>query len=60
MLRGGCNIYNLDVDTKPKLQTKIGNSFYIGFFGDMRLSKTVALAQELQFSVEGANVEKCH
>ncbi|MFD0988598.1 porin family protein [Mariniflexile jejuense] len=59
-VRGGYNISNLDFNTTPQITNKHRNSFYIGFFGDMRLSKTVALVPELQFSAEGANVEKWH
>lgn len=56
-IRGGYSISNLDFDTTPTLTNKHRNSFYIGFFGDVRLSKTVSLVPELQFSAEGAKVE---
>ncbi|MDO7173604.1 porin family protein [Mariniflexile sp. AS56] len=56
-IRGGYNISNLDFDIEAPMLNKHRNSIYIGFFGDIRFSKTVALVPELQFSAEGARVE---
>ena len=59
-VRGGYNISNLDFDGNPTMANKHRNSIYIGFFGDIRLSKTVSLVPELQFSAEGAKLEVWH
>jgi len=56
-VRGGYSISNLDFEGNTPITNAHRNSFYIGFFGDMRLSKTVSLVPELQFSAEGAKVE---
>ncbi|WP_308992818.1 porin family protein [Mariniflexile litorale] len=56
-VRGGLNISNLDFEDTPVMTNKHRNSMYIGFFGDIRFSKTVSLVPELQFSAEGAKVE---
>lgn len=56
-VRGGYNISNLYFDGNIPMANKHRNSIYIGFFGDIRLSKTVSLVPELQFSAEGARVE---
>lgn len=56
-VRGGYNISNLNFDGNPTMANKHRNSIYIGFFGDIRLSKTVSLVPELQFSAEGARLE---
>ncbi|MFG6687848.1 porin family protein [Mariniflexile sp. HNIBRBA6329] len=59
-VRGGYNISNLDFEDTPIMENKHRNSFYIGFFADIGLSKAVSLAPELQFSAEGAKVEVWH
>lgn len=59
-VRGGYNISNLDFNTTPPSTNKHRNSIFIGFFGDVRLSKTLSLVPELQFSAEGAKVEVWH
>lgn len=59
-VRGGYNISNLDFEGTPTMANKHRNSIYIGFFGDIRLSKTVSLVPELQFSAEGAKAEAYH
>ncbi|MEN3323993.1 porin family protein [Mariniflexile soesokkakense] len=59
-VRGGYNISNLDFDSATPMTNKHRNSIYIGFFGDIRFSKAVSLAPELQFSAEGARVEVWH
>ena len=56
-VRGGYTISNLDFDGNAPTTNKHRNSIYIGFFGDVRLSKTVSLVPELQFSAEGAKQE---
>jgi len=56
-VRGGYNISNLDFEGATPITNAHRNSIYIGFFGDIRLSKTVSLVPELQFSAEGAKVE---
>lgn len=56
-VRGGYNISNLNFDGNIPMTNKHRNSIYIGFFGDVRLSKTVSLVPEIQFSSEGARVE---
>ena len=59
-VRGGYSISNLDFDGDIPMTNKHRNSFYIGFFGDIRFSKTVALVPELQFAAEGAKAEVWH
>lgn len=59
-VRGGYTISNLDFDGNAPTTNKHRNSIYIGFFGDVRLSKTVSLVPELQFSAEGAKEEVWH
>tara|TARA_R110002049_G_scaffold177892_4_gene345088 strand:+ start:3492 stop:4079 length:588 start_codon:yes stop_codon:yes gene_type:complete len=56
-VRGGLNISNLDFDDAPTMTNKHRNSFYIGFFAEIGLSKTIALMPEIQFSPEGAKLE---
>jgi opacity protein-like surface antigen len=56
-VRTGYNISNLDFDGAPINENKHRNGFMIGFFGEYFLSKTIALAPELQFSAEGAKRE---
>lgn len=56
-VRGGYNISNLSFDGDAPMLNKHRNSIFIGFFGDIRFSKSVSLVPELQFSSEGANVE---
>ncbi|MEC3908189.1 porin family protein [Tamlana sp. 2201CG12-4] len=59
-VRGGYNISNLDFDDTSGIVNKHRNSLYIGFFANIRLSKTVSLMPEIQFSAEGANAEPLH
>ncbi|WP_248722880.1 porin family protein [Seonamhaeicola sp. ML3] len=61
-VRGGYNISNVDLDdgTVVNVPNKHRNSFYIGFFANIGLSRTLSLMPELQFSPEGANDEKLH
>ncbi len=59
-VRGGITISNLDFEEDPILTNKHRNSFYIGFFAEIGLSKTIALMPEIQFSPEGANDETLH
>ncbi|AUP77209.1 porin family protein [Flavivirga eckloniae] len=59
-IRGGLNISNLDFDTNLGVENKHRNSFYIGAFANIGLSKTIALVPELQFSAEGGNEETLH
>lgn len=59
-VRGGLNVSNLDFDELPTMTNKHRNSFYIGFFAEMALSKTVSLMPEIQFSPEGAKAEVLH
>ncbi|MGC1205060.1 MAG: porin family protein [Flavobacteriaceae bacterium] len=56
-VRGGLTISNLDFDDAPPMENKHRNSFYIGFFADIGLSKTVSVVPEIQFSPEGAKIE---
>lgn len=59
-IRGGYNISNLNFEGDIPMTNKHRNSIYIGFFGDIRLSKTMSLVPEIQFSAEGARVEVWH
>ena len=59
-IRGGLTISNLDFDETPTMENKHRNSFYIGFFADIGLSRTVSIVPEIQFSPEGANMEVLH
>lgn len=59
-VRGGLTISNLDFDETPPMENKHRNSFYIGFFADIGLSKTVSVVPEIQFSPEGAKMEVLH
>ncbi|NNC49456.1 MAG: PorT family protein [Flaviramulus sp.] len=59
-VRAGYNISNLHFDGAPTMENKHRNSVFIGFLADIRLSKTVSLIPELQFSAEGANAEVLH
>ncbi|GAB1855511.1 hypothetical protein MHTCC0001_03450 [Flavobacteriaceae bacterium MHTCC 0001] len=59
-VRAGYTISNLDFKDATSLENKHRNSFYIGFFGDFRLSNAVSLVPELQFSPEGAKDENLH
>jgi hypothetical protein len=59
-VRGGLTISNLDFDETPTIENKHRNSFYIGFFADIGLSRTVSLVPEIQFSPEGAKMEVLH
>ncbi|MEW4924578.1 porin family protein [Algibacter sp. 2305UL17-15] len=57
-IRAGYNISNLDFKETSPSNNKHRNSFYIGAYGDFRLSNTVSVVPELQFSPEGAKDEK--
>ncbi len=59
-IRGGLTISNLDFDDVPTMTNKHRNSFYIGFFADLGLSKTISIVPEIQFSPEGAKAEVLH
>lgn len=59
-VRGGYTISNLDFEGTPTMENKHRNSFYIGFFANIGLSRTISLVPELQFSPEGANAEPLH
>lgn len=61
-VRGGLTISNLDFDspTLTPIENKHRNSFYIGFFADIGLSRTISVAPEIQFSPEGAKAETLH
>lgn len=59
-IRGGYNISNLNFDEIPTFENKHRNSFYIGFFADFRMSNSVSIVPEIQFSPEGANNEDLH
>lgn len=59
-IRGGLNISNLDFEDVPTVTNKHRNSMYFGFFANIGLSKTIAVAPEIQFSAEGANLETLH
>jgi opacity protein-like surface antigen len=56
-VRGGYTISNLDYDGTPVLNNKHRNSVYIGFLADFRLSRSVSVQPEIQFSGEGAKEE---
>ncbi|OEK08395.1 hypothetical protein A8C32_02790 [Flavivirga aquatica] len=56
-IRGGLNISNLDFEESYTLDNEHRNSMYIGFFAYIGISKTVAIAPEIQFSAEGAKIE---
>ena len=53
-IRAGLNISNLDFEPSPIFDNTHRNGFAIGFFGEYDLSKSVAIAPEIQFSAEGA------
>lgn len=59
-LRGGYNISNLDFEPDATFTNEHRNSFYVGFFAEIGLSKAVSLMPEIQFSPEGANEEVLH
>ena len=59
-VRGGITISNLDFEDLPTMENKHRNSFYIGFFANIGLSKTVSIVPEIQFSPEGAKEEVLH
>lgn len=59
-VRGGLTISNLDFDETPPMENKHRNSFYIGFFADIGLSRTISVVPEIQFSPEGAKIEVLH
>ncbi len=61
-VRAGYTISNLDFKegAASMIENKHRNSFYIGFYGDFRLSNAVSVVPELQFSPEGANDERLH
>lgn len=59
-VRAGYTISNLDFDGESTMVNEHRNSFYIGFYGDFRLSNAVSVVPELQFSPEGANAEMLH
>ncbi|WNH12378.1 porin family protein [Thalassobellus suaedae] len=59
-VRTGLTISNLDFDATPTMENKHRNSFYVGFFADIGLSKTISLVPEIQFSPEGAKAEVLH
>src|SRR6056300_909085 len=56
-VRAGYTISHLDFDGVPTMVNKHRNSFYIGFFADIGMSKTFSIVPELQFSPEGARAE---
>ncbi len=58
-VRIGYNISNLDFDPEVPagVENRHRNGFAIGFFGEYSLSKSLAIAPELQFSAEGAQEE---
>ncbi|MCX7547994.1 porin family protein [Xanthomarina sp. F1114] len=53
-VRVGLNISNLDFEPNPTFDNTHRNGFAIGFFGEYDLSKSFAIAPEIQFSAEGA------
>ena len=56
VLRAGYNISNLDFKPDPTgFENKHRNGFAIGFFGEYKLTNSLALAPEIQFSSEGGN-----
>ena len=59
-IRAGYTISNLDFKDIPVFENKHRNSFYIGFFGDFRLTNSISIVPELQFSPEGASNETLH
>jgi hypothetical protein len=59
-VRAGYTISNLDFKEAPFMNNQHRNSFYIGFFGDFRVSNAVSVVPELQFSPEGAKAEVLH
>lgn len=59
-VRGGVTASNLDFDDVPPMENKHRNSFYIGFFADIGLSRTISIVPEIQFSPEGAKAEVLH
>ncbi|MBC3759093.1 porin family protein [Hyunsoonleella sp. SJ7] len=59
-VRAGYTISNLDFKDAPPMENKHRNSFYLGFYGDFRLSNSVSVVPELQFSPEGAKDETLH
>ena len=59
-VRAGYTISNLDFEDTPTVVNEHRNSFYIGFYGDFRLSNAISVVPELQFSPEGANNENLH
>lgn len=60
-VRAGYTISNLDFTSGvSEIENKHRNSFYIGFYGDFRLSNAVSIVPELQFSPEGADDERLH
>jgi hypothetical protein len=59
-VRGGYNISNLDFDGSPTMENKHRNSIFIGFFGEIGLSKVFSIVPEIQFSAEGASAELLH
>jgi hypothetical protein len=59
-IRGGITISNLDFDATPIMENKHRNSFYIGFFANIGLTRTISVVPEIQFSPEGANEEVLH
>ncbi|MFI1744086.1 porin family protein [Thalassobellus sediminis] len=56
-VRSGLTISNLNFDDSPTIENRHRNSFYIGFFADIGLSKSISLVPEIQFSPEGAKIE---
>ncbi len=59
-IRGGYTISHLDFEDQPIMDNKHRNSMYVGFFASIRLSRTMSLMPEIQFSGEGANAETLH
>ncbi|WP_203258399.1 porin family protein [Hyunsoonleella ulvae] len=59
-IRAGYTISNLDFKDAPSMDNQHRNSFYIGAYGDFRLSNAISLVPELQFSPEGAKAEVLH
>lgn len=57
-VRAGYNISNLDFKPDPTgFENKHRNGFAIGFFGEYKLTNSLSLAPEIQFSAEGAKEE---
>tara|TARA_R110002012_G_scaffold81945_1_gene207288 strand:+ start:8111 stop:8641 length:531 start_codon:yes stop_codon:yes gene_type:complete len=53
-VRAGLNVSNLDFEPDATFDNQHRNGFAIGFFGEYKLSSSISLAPEIQFSAEGA------